>query len=181
MAGTPFWVVDMGACEVRRDFCHDDMIFSSELVSMLEVKAIIDEAKAREQWVNITDDPELRSIWGLDTVQCRKILEKVIGLRIDGSGGLNTSDMDNFPYMPHHQHRFNRVYEINVDIFVDALDGQTVWFRENEEFDTDSRWRISHFEDKNVWFLEDGGVTFASNWPKGYVDETMWLLDEWER
>ena len=173
VAGTPFWVVDMGACEVRHDLCRaGEMAGREALLSIKEVRTVVriqaDMAGGRiGDWV---DTPE----------QCKTVWET--GTRIRATADrIYSSDMDGFQHMPHHQHIFNRAYEINVDIFVDALDGQTVWFRENEEWDDDSRWRISHFEDKNVWFLEDGDITFASNWPKGYVDETMWLLDEWER
>ena len=179
VAGAPFWVVDMGACEVLRDLCHDDIVFSQDLLSMEEENAVIEEAKARGQWnLNLVYDPERWNTWGADSDQCRIILEKATGLKINAFGRINSSAMDKAPYMPYHQHVFNRIHEINVDVFVDALDGQTAWFRENEEWDSDIRWRNSFFEDKNVWFLEDGKVTFASKWPKGYIYETVWLTDE---
>ena len=182
VAGAPFWVVDMGACEVLRDLCHDDIVFSQDLLSMEEENAVIEEAKARGQWnLNLVYDPERWNTWGADSDQCRIILEKVTGLKINAFGRINSSAMDKAPYMPYHQHVFNRVHEINVDVFVDALDGQTAWFRENEEWDSDIRWRNSFFEDENVWFLEDGKVTFASEWPKGYIYETVWLTDEMMR
>ena len=186
VAGAPFWVVDMGACEVLRDLCHDDIVFSQDLLSIEEENAVIEEAKARGQWnPNLIYDPERWNTWGADSDQCRIILEKTTGLQINAFGRINSSAMDNAPYMPYHQHIFNRVHEINVDVFVDALDGQTAWFRENEEWDSewrsDVRWRNSFFDDKNVWFLEDGEVTFVSKWPKGYIYETIWLTDEMVR
>ena len=171
VAGAPFWVVDMGACEVRHDLCHAGKIASREdLITMEESHAVVDARwdmtdGQLDDWV---DDPSL----------CRQIWEDNTEIRITPAGWIDSAGMDKAPYVPYHQHIFNRAHEVNVDVFVDALDGQTAWFRENEEWDSDIRWRNSFFEDENVWFLEDGKVTFASKWPKGYIYETIWLTDE---
>ena len=34
----------------------------------------------------------------------------------------------------------------------------------------------SWFTDENVWFVEDGQVVFATDWPKGYLSKTHWLM-----
>ena len=171
VAGAPFWVVDMGACEVRHDLCHAGDIASREdLLTMEESRAIVDA-----QW-DMTDGQ--LDDWVDDPSLCRQIWEDKTEIRITPAGWIDSAGMGKAPYMPYHHSIFNHAHEVNVDVFVDALDGQTAWFRENEEWDSDIRWRNSFFEDENVWFLEDGKVTFASKWPKGYIYETVWLTDE---
>ena len=65
----------------------------------------------------------------------------------------------------------------DVVILVDALDGQTVWF--SEDVDTKDRSKKAMqdwFTDENVWFVEDGQVVFATDWPKGYLSKTNWFM-----
>ena len=67
--------------------------------------------------------------------------------------------------------------EADVVILVDALDGQTVWFSEDVYTNDHHRKTMQGlFTDENVWFVEDGQVVFATDWPKGYISETHWLM-----
>ena len=141
---------------------------SSQYPAFVTPEACRALADHRESWARETgrqpepSDPMFKKHGPL----ARRATQDNTEIRVTPAGWLDTAGMDAAPYSPYHQHIFNRAHEINVDVFVDALDGQTTWFRENEEWDSEwrseVRWRNSFFEDENVWFLEDGEVTFAS-------------------
>ena len=65
-----------------------------------------------------------------------------------------------------------------VLIYVDALDGRTVWFKGDGESASSKKDRQSSIGDQDVWFLEGDDIVFAKDWPIGYIGETIWLLED---
>ncbi len=52
-----------------------------------------------------------------------------------------------------------------VLIYVDALDGRTVWFKGDGESASGKKYRQSLLDDQGVWFLEGDDIVFAKDWP----------------
>ena len=159
--GTPFWRLDMGSCEARHSLAHAAHKAPGSVFSWPEIDVI--RAHLRQQ------DPDMD--WHEAAVE-------VLPLRLDAEGNIDASGLDRAKTVYYLQDELDRAHRVDVDVFVDALDGGTVWFEENREDDRVKKDRNAGFGDDNVWFLEGGRVTFASGWPRGYLGETSLFMEE---
>ena len=157
VGGIPFWRVDLGTCDVPYEI-HEVYYETSKIVEPLSKKSGHDNWKEFKSFAEANPDYKLEDAYSADPDD--GVPQALIWAVWD----------------PGLKHKLDMLYQVDVVVFVDALDGQTVWF--SEDFTTDyEREKIqSWLTDENVWFVEDGQVVFATDWPDGYLSKTHWLM-----
>ena len=152
IGGMPFWKVLMGACDTR-----------------YTVHELQNKQTVNYRFGKFLGDYEL------DVDEGRKII------KLDQDGRFDLTSVGLAPLDKYEQNALNHIQDIDVAVYVDAINGENLWFSETGYFDYASHLSYqANLEDKNVWFLEDGQVVFAEDWPKGYLEEIR-LLMEMER
>lgn len=144
VGGMPFWKVLMGACDTRYT-AHE-----------------------------LKNDPTVNHQFGKflggserDVDEGRKTI------KLDQDGRFDLTSIGLSPLDKYEQNELDYIHDIDVAVYVDAINGKNLWFSEVGKYDYSSKLRYqTQAEDKNVWFLEDGQAVFAEDWPKGYPEET---------
>ena len=149
VGGMPFWKVLMGACDTHYTV--------HELKNNQDVNHHFGKFLGDYKW---------------DVYEGRKTI------KLDQDGHFDLTSIGLAPLSKDEQNFLNYIHEIDVAVYVDAIDGQNLWFREigHKTYNAKMIYQTSA-ADENVWFLEDGQVVFAEDWPKGYIDETYLLME----
>ena len=142
------------------------MPFWKVLMGACETKYTIEELMINDQFYRFLGDYYLDVLNGHKTI------------RLDQNGNIDLTGIGLAPLNKDDRNFLNYIHEIDVAVYVDAIDGQNLWFREigHKTYNAKMIYQTSA-EDENVWFLEDGQVVFAEDWPKGYIDETYLLME----
>ena len=157
-AGTPFWRVDIGTCDVPYKI-HEVYHEVAEIVEPLSKKSGYDNWKEFESFAEANPDYNLEDAYSADPDD--GVPQALIWAVWDSR----------------FKDKLDMLYQVDVVILVDALDGQTIWFSEDIDTKDHARTKMQDwFTDENVWFVEDGQVVFATDWPKGYLSKTHWLM-----
>ena len=152
VGGMPFWKVLMGACDTR--------------YTAHELK---NDPTVNHQFGEFLGD------YSLDVDEGRKTV------KLDQDGRFDLTSIGLAPLDKHEQNELDYIHDIDVAVYVDAINGKNLWFSEVGKYDYSSKLNYqTSLKDQNVWFLEDRQVVFAEDWPKGYLEET-YLLMELER
>ena len=149
VGGMPFWKVLMGACDTRYTV--------HELQNNPTVNHHFGKFLGDHKW---------------DIYEGRKTI------KLDQNGRFDLTSIGLAPLDKYEQNTLNYIHDIDVAVYVDAIDGKNLWFSEVGEYDYYSKLNYqTKLGDANVWFLETGRVAFAKDWPKGYLEETYLLME----
>ena len=139
--------------------------FWNVLMGPCEKRHTIDELMNNSRFTKFLGDYRLDVINGHKTI------------KLDRNGDIDLTSIGLAPLDESDQYLLNHLHDIDIEIFVDALDGETIWSTESDFFIFNKLDYQTHLKDEDVWFLEGGEVVFAEDWPKGYLGETSLLME----
>ena len=100
-------------------------------------------------------------------------------IKLDDKGDMDLTSIGLPPLGEDEQNFLNHLHDIDVAIYVDAIDGKNAWLSGTGHTSYSGKLHYqTHLTDDNVWFLEDGQVVFAEDWPSGYPEDVLQLVVE---